>query len=43
MAVKIVEDEAFETLKKVLNKKDDHCDNLLKKGVRKAAEVFNII
>ena len=43
MAVKIAEDEAFETIKRILNKREGSEDNLIRKGLKKAAEVFNLL
>jgi cytidylate kinase len=43
MAFKIAEDEAFETIKKILNKRDGNEENIIKKGLKKAAEMFNIL
>jgi len=43
MAAKIAEDEAFETMKKILLKRDPTEDNLIRKGLKKAAEMLNIL
>lgn len=43
MAVKIAEDEAFETMKKILARSDSNEENLIRKGLKKAAEMFNIL
>lgn len=43
MAFKIAQDEAFETIKKILAKRDIAEENLIRKGLKKAVEMFNIL
>jgi hypothetical protein len=43
MALKIVEENNFKTLKNILNNKETDENNVLKKGLRRAAEDLNII